>query len=387
MDDNNDKNLMELNTEEVQKKRERQEKIQEWKNKFKKWKEKRQEEKEDKKRAKEEEERVKRQEASFPELGPQGSKSSAFQEQTITNTTIQKETKRELTPAELRRQKAKRKKMIRNIMTIPEIIAVIFLAIFLKNRYVSYSNNVHQTLNYFAGEYVYDIYRDNSAIKISKNRKMICEQEPCNVENLGGYDIQFGKNQMRALRIFMDLTFMFKSNTKSITMNDIKTDFGRRCIYSMINNEPSFLEMKGFSGYDVIDYEQMSNYTTRGYKYELQGDRRFIYVSMGEKSTSGYALVVNSAYKKGDDIYFYIKEQTPDTVDASLTVITHPMIQIELKETPKEIYVINVETGEAFPNLDAPEQPLPTETNSGTNGVSDAINDLVGSLRDLIQEG
>jgi len=380
-------NMMELNTEEVQKKREKEEKKQNFKNKIKRWKEKREEAKEDKKREKEEKERVKQQEKEEKERQERASKSTSYKEQTITNQTITKDTKEEkiLTPQEERRKRLKRKKMIRNIMTIPEIILIILLAIFLKNKYTDYSKNVHQTLNYVADNYVYEIHRDNESIKVNKNRKLPCANEPCNVETLGGYEIQFSKNQMRFLRLYLDFSFMFKSNTKSISPGNIKTSFGQRCIYSMIHNDNSFLDFKKYNDYEILDYEQMSTYTTRGYKYQLEGDRRFLYVAMGEKQTSGYALVVNSAYKKGDDVYFYIQEQTPDEENSSLSLVTHPMVKIELKEAPKEIYVINVDTGEMYPNYDVPIEEMPNPSNGTNNGVSNTIGDLVGSLRDLIK--
>ena len=377
MNENN--NLMEINTEETQKEKEKEEKKKERKNKWKEWKEKRQEAKEERKRAKEDEERVKEQEKAMHNT------SSVSQERTVTNQTIKKGMEDIPTPQEIRRKKEQRKKTIRNIMTIPEIILMILLAIFLKNRYEAYAKVAHQTLNYSADQYVYEIHRDANKIKVEKNRKIECDQPPCNMENLGGYEIKFEKNQMAALRIFMDLKFFFKNDTKSVTINDIKSEYGKRCIYSMIHNDNNFLQFKTYKGYEVIDYEQMSKFTTRGYKYEKVGETRNLYIAMGEKDKSGYAIVVNSVYKRGDDLYFYVNEQTPDSVENAFALVTHPLIQIELSETPKEIYVYNIVSGEPFTNYDAPQVEIPTPANNQGNQAT-GIADLIGSLRDAIKK-
>ena len=372
-------NLMEINTEESQKEKEKEEKKQEFKSKWKQWKEKRAEEKEERKRAKEDEVRVKEQEKAMHET------SSVSQERTITNKTISKGLEDIPTPQEIKRKKEKRKKTIRNIMTIPEIIIIILLAIFLKNKYSAYAKVAHQTLNYTADNYVYEIHRDANKIKVEKNKKIDCDQPPCNMENLGGYEIKFEKNQMTLLRIFMDLKFFFKNDTKSITIYDIKTEFGKRCLYSMIHNDNNFLQFKQFKDYEVIDYEQMSKFTTRGYKYEKVGDNRYLYIAMGERDKSGYAIVINNVYKRGDDLYFYVQEQVPEADDGSFSLVTHPLIQIELSATPKEIYIYNIQTGEAFTNYDAPQVEIPTNSNDN-NSQSTGIGDLIGSLRDAIKK-
>ena len=375
-------NLMELNTEEVQKKKEKEEKRQELKNKWKQWKEKREEEKEDRKRAKAEKERVKEQERLSKE-----SSTNLFQDKTITNETIRKasEEKKAPSPLEEKRKKAKRKKIIRNIMTIPEIILIVLLAMFLKTKYTEYAEKAHQTLNYVAGDYLYEIHRDADKITVSKNRKLVCDQEPCNVETLDGYEIKFDSGKMKLLRAFMDIKFFFKNDTQSTSLSELKTTYGKRCIFSMIHNDSNFLQFKTYSGYKVLDYEQMSRYTQRGYVYENKEGSRMLYVAMGERTKSGYALVVNSVYKRGDDLYFYMKEQTPDNVENSFSLVTHPLIEISLEETPKDIYVINVETGEYYPNYETSNIEIPVQT-TNQNGVNNAVGDLIGSLRDAIKK-
>ena len=206
MDNNNNNNMMEINTEEVQKKKEKKERLENFKKKIKNFKEKLKEDKEDKKRAKEELERVKKEEKQT---------SSSLGERTITNSTITNSSGendahiKSLSQQEERRRKAKRKKMIRNIMTIPEIIIVIFIALFLKNKYVDYSNSAHQILNYKSGPYIYEIHRDIDNFKVNKTKKAVCAAEPCEVEKISEYDIKFDKKQMKLLKVFFDLEFKF----------------------------------------------------------------------------------------------------------------------------------------------------------------------------------
>ncbi len=373
---NGKNNMMEMDSEETRKKKERKEKINSFKKKLKQWKEKKEEEKEDKAREKEEKERVKLEE----EKEKKNKSSSSYREHTVTNETILNSSKdgKFLTPQDERRKKEKRKKIIRNIMTIPEIIIVVLLAMFLKSKYTSYSKDVHQILNYTAGTYVYEIHRDNNDIKVMKTKKKTCVLEPCEVENLSDYNIKFSKNQMRAIRFFLDLQFKYKNNqTKTITYSNLKTDYGRRVIFSLIHNNSSFLGFETYNNYILKDFEQMSYFTTRGYKVQDNGGKKVLYIAMGEKPSSGYALVVNSAYKQGDDIYFYIKEQTPDTANESLSLVTHPLITIELNDIPKNVYVYDVVSGEEYANLDAPTIPQPR-----INKLSPSIDfkDLADSL-------
>ena len=397
MDNNNNNNMMELNTEETQKKKERQEKIDNFKKKIKGFKDKLKEDKEDRQREKEEKERVKEQERLEKEATKQQSAPShsngGFSDITVTNETIQKETttkvkkeKPKLSASEERRRKAKRKRIIRNIMTIPEIIAVILLALFLKDKYIDYSKNVHQILNYTSDNYVYEIHRDNDAIKVVKNYRKECAVAPCELDKLSEYDIKFGKKQMTVLRVFMDFKFMFKSTTKTITLDDVKTDWGKKCIYSMVHNSNYFVGFKSYKKYSIIEFEQMSSdYTQKGFKYE-SGDKT-VNIAMGEKPSSGYNLVVTNVYKQNDDIYIYVKEQTPGEGDINMTVVTHPVLRLQLEEAPKNIYVYNVDSGEEYPNYDAPSvpnaEPSMVQNRKAITGI---VGDLVGTLKKELEE-
>ena len=379
---NETNNNMELNTPEVQKRKEKE--ANSFKNKLKSWKEKRQEKKEEKKRAKEEKARVKEQEKLSKESQVTN---SAFTEQTVTNDTIMnKNVKLGPTSLEIREErekKLKRKKFIRSIMTIPEILLVIILALFLKNRYVRYAADAHQKLTFMTDPYIFEITRDGDDIKVIKNKQQTCETSPCENLKISEYNIEFDNNKMKYLQVFMDITFKLKSGDRTLLLNDIKTDFGKKCIYSMVNNKEDFLKWKSYHKYKIIDFEQLSNFTTKGFKYTEDGDKKYLYIATGEKTSSGYNLIVNRAIQEENDLYFYIEEQTPSAEEGISTLITHPLLKIELEETPKNIYVYNVCNGEEYINYDSPriQKKIPSDKN---NTISNFVGDLAGSLRDEI---
>ena len=398
--DNNNNNMMELNTEETQKRRERQEKKENFKKKIKDFKEKMKEDKEDRQKAKEEQERVKEQERlakeaekaknTPPPTTPQNNNSSSYSEITVTNETIQqptntktKKVKYQPSASEERRKKAKRKRIIRNIMTIPEIILVILLALFLKNKYIEYSKDVHQILNYSAGDYIYEIHRDNDAMKVVKNHRKECATAPCEVEKITEYDIKFGKKQMMLLRVFMDIELKFKSETKSIVLSDIKTDWGKRCIYSIIHNSNYFVSFKSYKNYSVIEFEQIGDQTKKGFKYDA--NEKIINIAMGEKSSSGYGLVVTNVFRKDDDIFIYVKEQVPEDGVTNVSVVTHPVLRVKIEDTPKNIYVYDVDTGEEYPNYDAPAVPEARMIQSRKE-ITSMVEDFIGILQKELEK-
>ncbi|MBR3210994.1 MAG: protease complex subunit PrcB family protein [Bacilli bacterium] len=417
MDNNNNK--MEYNIEESQRKKERQEKVENVKKKVSGFFDKVKEEYEDRKRAKEEAARVKAQEKAEKEtLNPTPPKTSekggffhksvddpfeengfthvsngGFTETTVTNETISKPTslkkvKRVLTPQEKRRRSKKMKKIFRNIMTIPEILAIVWLALFLKDKYVDYSKDVHQVLTYSADSYVYEIHRDNQDIKVVKSHRKECAVAPCELENQSEYEIHFGKNQMTALRVFMDIELKFKSANKSITYKDIKTEFGKKCLFGIIHNNDYFLGFNTYKKYATIEFEQMGDYNQKGYKYEVVGGQKRLSISMGEKPSSGYILIVNYIYKKGDDFYVYVQEKSPESMEGVSTIITHPIYVLSLEDAPKNIYVYNVESGEEYPNLDAPVVPNPQPSIIQNRKVTSSdVGDLAGILRDETLKG
>lgn len=379
--DNNNNNMMEINNEETQKKKEKKEKIENFKKKIKSFKEKLKESKEDKKRAKEELERVKKEEQ-------QTKSTSSLGEQTITNSTITNSSGendahiKSLSQQEMRKRKAARKKMIRNIMTIPEIIIVIIIALVLKNKYVDYSNSAHQILNYKSGSYIYEIHRDIDNFKVNKTKKVVCAAEPCEVEKISEYDIKFENKQMTLLKLFFDLEFKFKNETKTIEIKNLKTDFGKKCIYSFVHNNGNFLSYERYNKYSIVDYEQMSSFTKRGFKYDSGNNT--LAIAAGERQSSGYGLVVNNIFKKGNDLYVFVMEQTPDGEDSSMKIVTHPLVKIELEEKVNNIYVYDLESGEEYVNYDAPKVPEVGEVASVQERKLLKKGDYIGILRNEI---
>ena len=158
----NDKNQMDLDTEKVRKKKKRQEIINKFLDKFQQWKEKVEEWIEQKKAESAEkkeylkthpEEKWSYRKKKTSNVQPSTKRASTFQkERTITNDTIRGDkTESGYEKRSKERKKEKRRRIFSNIMTIPEIILIVFLAIFLKDKYLEYSKEVHQVLTYKAG--------------------------------------------------------------------------------------------------------------------------------------------------------------------------------------------------------------------------------------------
>lgn len=272
---------------------------------------------------------------------------------------------RVVTQEEALEKKWKRKRIIRNILTIPEIILVVFLAMRLKEKYIDYSNNVNQVINYSTGKYIYEIHRNDYSIKVSKLLNEACDTSECE-RNLGNYDITFEENQLLKVRTLFDFYFSFKNGSKSMTIDDLKTKFAKKCFYSLINNDESLLGGKKFKKYKEIDFNQMSSYTRKGYQLLEQNNQLNLYIAIGEKPSSGYTLSIYGAYKNdNDDLVIYVSEKSPDANEELVTMIAHPVLRIVLEEAPKSISIYDIETGEAYNNYDSVQQSRFVQNRSG----------------------
>ena len=277
-------------------------------------------------------------------------------------------------PLEEKKKRDKVKNFFKKLLIIPELLIVILLAVFLKSKYIDYSKVAHQTLNYSIDSYVYTIERNADSVIVIKGKKQACPIPPCDYTTEKETEIKFGEASMTLIKIFMDTKFLFQSTSKDVTAKDIRTGFGRRCMYSLINNEESFLKFNGFRKYKVSDYEQMSNYTKRGYLYVENGNSKVLSIAMGEKPTSGFSLSVTNIFKKGNDYYVYVKEQQPNATESSIALLTHPVVSINLDEKPDKIFVYNVESGEEFYNYESLPQ------NRENNKMTSIAGELIKSV-------
>ena len=375
----NDKNQMDVDTEKTRKKRERQEIINKFLDKFQGLKEKISEKIEEKKAElaerreylkahPEERERLKKEKKERKRAKKVAKKqtraSTSFKETTITNDTLRGENVESGASRRAKeRKKEKIKRIIRNIMTIPEIILIVFLAIFLKDKYIEYSKDVHQVLTYKAGEYEYTIKRDQDNIHVEKVLKENCTGSSCTETKLKEYDVNFEGKKMFAIRFYIDIKFHFKGGKKTLTPNDIKTEYGKKSIRSLIHNDEAFLGFKTYTKYEITEYEQMSGYTEKGFKVEPKGEKALLTLALGERGSSGFSIIVNEIHENEGSYIVYIHEQIPTGDNTSyLTVITHPMIQVELEDIPKTVYVYEIDSGDEFKNYDGPYPDEQKET-------------------------
>lgn len=307
------------------------------------------------KQRREEKKRIKEQQKAMQQTRTSNKTQSSYQEHTVTNETIMNNNQKKkivLTDQEKRQRKEKRKRIFRNIMTIPEIILIVLLILFLKDKYIAYSKNVHQTLIYKAEEYEYEIKRDNNDISVIKRQEIACKKSPCEKTETDKYQVKFSKKQMLITRVYFDVTFFFKSKKKEVNYDKLNSDIGKRTIRGIIHNDSKFLNTKLYDKYKVVDYEQMGNYEERGFIYEAESGKYYLTIALGEKPTGGYSIVVPEIHKTGDDLMVYFTEQKPGKDDTTTQIITHPSIKIELEERPGEIRVKEIDTGEELMNYD-----------------------------------
>lgn len=278
--------------------------------------------------------------------------SSISNEQTITNKTIinDKNKKPVLTEQEKRVRKQKRRKIIRNIMTIPEIILIVLLVIYLKDKYIAYSKDVHQTLIYKTDDFIYEIKRDNDQFNVIKKEES-CENKSCKTEEIETYEVKYSKKQMLVIRTYFDTIFKLKSTKKEITNKDINTEIGYRSIRSIIHKDSMFLDTKTFTDYSIADFEQKSDYNDKGYELISENDKYYLIIGIGEKNTAGYSITISEVHKKGNDLIFYIEEHSPKEGEYTSQIITHPVIKLQINEKPEKIKVYNIDTGVEYPKI------------------------------------
>lgn len=245
-----------------------------------------------------------------------------------------------------RREKFRKvKNKIRKILIIPELILLILLVLFLRNKYLNYSNNVEQEIIYEYVPYRYEIHRKNYDFHVKKMKGENCENKVCNPVLEDEYDITFEKYQMFLIRTYFDTTFRFKNGKKNQSIIDLRTELSSRSMHSLIQNDAKFLELKSYKKYKITDYEQKSEFKTRGFQYEELEGRFYLTISLGKKEENGYTMTITDVHQEGTELIFYFSEEYPPTSDHWQNETT-PALSIEIEEKPSKIRVKNIKNGE-----------------------------------------
>ena len=88
---------------------------------------------------------------------------------------------------------------------------------------------------------------------------------------------------------------------------------------------------------------------------------------MGEKPTGGYSINVEKIEIDRSEATIYVNETIPPE-DAVVTLaVTYPIVQIEFKNIPSIVNVINVETDEKFPLIKESFEPVRKTSGSFLN--------------------
>ena len=91
-----------------------------------------------------------------------------------------------------------------------------------------------------------------------------------------------------------------------------------------------------------------STYSERGYSYIWENETVIYTISLGEKPNPGYTIDISKIDIYGISAKIIIEEGTPDEDKNYPDVIAYPIIQVKFNKKPKNVTVINEETGDIF---------------------------------------
>jgi len=168
-------------------------------------------------------------------------------------------------------KKRKIRNILRRVLRISEFIVLVIVFFVLRSKYLYYSSHVKQVLTYKSSPYVYEINRINYDFYVTKYEEYNCKEDnTCDKREVDNYKVLFGDTRMFFIRTYFDLTFKFKNNEKIIKYIDLRTELARRSMRAIITKDPYFLSTERYKDYRIIDFEEKSEYITRGFYYKEQ---------------------------------------------------------------------------------------------------------------------
>ena len=246
-------------------------------------------------------------------------------------------------PAE---KKNKRKRVFKRVKKILELVIIIGLIIFGIIKYRAYSKEVNQKLTYQYGNDLFEMVRDKNEFHVNHYIQE-CVEEDCHNTLSDDYNVSIEGIQKYFAILYFDFSFQLKNSSKTIKLVDLNTTLASKTVYSLIHNDMDFLSFNQYRDYTVINTEQKSDYTLRGYHYEERMGHFYLSIALGKKDNNGYDIKVIEAHKKGEELIIYVKETIPTKKDQWIRE-TQPAINLELNEPFKSIKVINVNNKEEF---------------------------------------
>lgn len=243
----------------------------------------------------------------------------------------------------------KRKLLVRRISRLLQWIIIILIILFLRGRYLSYTDRAVQKLTYKNFPYTYVIERNARDFSVTKMEDVDCKdiKNKCTTNNLASYNIKFENYQMLIIRTYFDFVFRFKNGEKSITKADLNNEYAERSIWSIMTKDGAFLSMDRYKNYQIIDYEQKSDYKEKGFYYDEDDSKIYITIALGKQEYDGYSIRVREAHKNGNDVVFYVEMEEP-TANNKWKHENAPIVKIELLEKLENIRVININNGEEY---------------------------------------
>ena len=242
----------------------------------------------------------------------------------------------------------KRKLLVRRVTRLLQWVIIILIILFIRNRYISYSDRAVQKLTYKSFPYTYVIDRNARDFKVTKMMETDCKEEEtkCKVNNLASYDLKLDDYQKYAIRTYFDFAFKFKNGDKYITKNDLNNELAERAIWTAITNDSTFLSMDRYKNYQIVDYEQKSDYKEKGFYYDEDENRMYITIALGQQKYDGYSIRVREAHKIKNDVIFYVEMEEP--TGKKWKNDNAPIVKLEITEKPDNVKVVNLNNGENY---------------------------------------
>jgi hypothetical protein len=226
------------------------------------------------------------------------------------------------------------------------IIAFVGTTIYVKYHKGNSSNKTHdrveeikRKLEYTNSKNQYIIEQEDKNFYVTIYANTNCAEETNCVNNkINEYKVTDEQQKNDLYEMFDKLFEKAKENKLSLTQDDLNLD-QITLIESLYKEE----EIADPVEYTIGRTGSNGGNSKTGYTYELVDDKYVFTISMGEKSTGGYAINIQKVIVTGGEVTVIVKETTPAPNSMTTQAFTTPFAQISFNRMPNKITIVNAE--------------------------------------------
>lgn len=102
--------------------------------------------------------------------------------------------------------------------------------------------------------------------------------------------------------------------------------------------------------YEIIETKEQynNNYKIKGYSYILENETVIYTIAMGEQHLKGYYINITKVDIKNNNAIIHVFESSPGRNEMAKNALIYPIIKIKFTRFPRNITILNDETGEIF---------------------------------------